>query len=80
MYYSEGNLSEAKKSFNMVLSLDPGHTGAREYLVKLETRRAELIRVYTAEARSRTQGKDYTRAIEYWKKVLVLDATNARQK
>ena len=77
MYYSEGNLNEAKKAFNMVLSLDPSHAGAQEYMAKLENRRAELIRVYTAEARSRTQGKDYTKAMEYWKKVLALDPTNA---
>jgi tetratricopeptide (TPR) repeat protein len=80
IYYSEGNLTEAKKAFDMVLSLDPDHAESKSYLTKLETRRAELIRVYTAEAKSRAQAKDYTKAIEFWQKVLALDTDNAQAK
>ncbi len=76
IYYSEGNLDNAKVSFQMVLSLDPNHAGAQEYMTRLEARRLELIRVYTAEAKSREQAKDYTKALENWKKVLDLDPQN----
>ena len=76
IYYSEGNLDNARVSFQMVLSLDPNHEGAKEYITRLEARRLELIRVYTAEAKSREQAKDYTKALENWKKVLDLDPQN----
>jgi hypothetical protein len=77
IYYSEGNLVEAQKSFNNVLSLDPDHKEARDYLSKIEPRRQELVAVYSAEARSREQAKDLTRALEYWQKVLALDPNNS---
>lgn len=80
IYYAEGNLNEAKKAFDMVLSLDPSHTEAKDYLAKLGTKSAELIAVYRAEALLRTQGKDLTKAIEYWQKVLDLDAQNTEAK
>ncbi|GAJ24092.1 unnamed protein product, partial [marine sediment metagenome] len=73
VYYTQGKLNEAKSSFNMVLSLNPDHEQAKEYLVIIEPRRAELISVYTSEARSRTRAKDLAKAIEYWQKVFDLD-------
>jgi len=80
IYYSEGNLNEAKAAFQAVLSLDPSHKGAQDYLAKIEPRRKELISVYSAEARSRTQAKDYAKAIEFWNKVLGLDPANSEAK
>jgi tetratricopeptide (TPR) repeat protein len=73
IYYSEGQLMEAKASFEKVLLIAPDNTEAKQYLGKIEPRRQELIGVYSAEARARVQAKDYTRAIEYWNKVLELD-------
>jgi len=80
IYYAEGNLSEAINSFEMIMGLDPDHQEAKDYLAKIEPKRKELIAIYTAEARSKTQTKDYTKAMEYWNKVLALDATNAEAK
>ncbi len=73
IYYSEGQLMEAKAAFEKVLLIAPDNSEAMQYLDKIEPRRQELIGVYSAEARSRVQAKDYTRAIEYWNKVLALD-------
>ena len=64
----------------MVLSLNPDHQQAKEYLVIIEPRRAELISVYTSEARSRTRAKDLAKAIEYWQKVFDLDPNNTDAK
>lgn len=80
IYYGEGNLVQAKQAFEMVLALDPDHAEAKTYLTKLETRRAELIAVYAAEARSREKAKDLTKALEYWQKVLALDPQNTEAK
>lgn len=80
VYYTQGKLNEAKSSFNMVLSLNPDHQQAKEYLVIIEPRRAELISVYTSEARSRTRAKDLAKAIEYWQKVFDLDPNNTDAK
>ena len=76
IYYSEGQLMEAKASFEKVIAIAPDNAEARQYLGKIEPRRQELIGVYSAEARARVQAKDYTRAIEYWNKVLELDPTS----
>jgi len=80
IYFTEGNLAESKKSFDLVISLDPENAEAKDYLAKIETRRAELITAYATEARTRAQAKDYTKAIEFWQKVLKLDANNAEAK
>ncbi len=80
IYFSEGNLEEALKSFNLVLSLDPDNADAKTYLANIEKRRVELIASYSAEAKSRTLSKDYVKAIEFWQKVLKLDPANAEAK
>lgn len=80
IYYTEGNLVEAKKSFDLVISLDPENAEAKDYLVKIENRRAELIAAYVAEARSRTQAKNLSKAIESWQNVLKLDPNYAEAK
>ncbi len=80
IYYSEGKLDQAKAAFQMVLSLNPVHKGARDYLSKIEPRRQELIRAYTTEALSREKSKDLTRALAYWQKVLELDTNNTQAK
>ncbi len=80
IYFSEGNLEEALKSFNLVLSLDPDNAEAKTYLANIEKRRVELIASYSAEAKSRTLSKDYAKAIEFWQKVLKLDPANAEAK
>jgi tetratricopeptide (TPR) repeat protein len=80
IYFSEGNLDDAKKSFEMVLSLDPENAEAKDYLAKIDSRRAELIAAYAAEAKNRAQAKDLAKAIEFWQKVLKLDPANAEAK
>ncbi|MGB3341863.1 MAG: tetratricopeptide repeat protein, partial [bacterium] len=77
IYYSEGNLNDAKLSFQKILELEPAHDEASSYLGKIEPRRAELIAAYSAEARSRAKAKDLTKAMELWKQVLVLDHNDA---
>jgi len=80
IYFTEGNLVEAKKTFDLVVSLDPDNAEAKSYLSKIEARRAELIAAYAAEARSRTQAKNLAKAIESWQNVLKLDPANAEAK
>jgi len=80
IYFSEGNLNEAKSAFEIVVSLDPDNVEAKDYLTKLEARRQELISAYSTEARTRAGAKDFTKAIEFWKKVLALDPTSAEAK
>ncbi len=76
IYFSEGNLKEAKKAFEMVLSLDPDNVEAKNYLGNVETRRNELISAYLTEARNREKANDFAKAIEFYQKVLDLDAQN----
>jgi len=80
IYFSEDNLDEATAAFTMVLSLDPEYQEAKDFLDKIDPRRAELIAEYTEEAKSRTEANDFTKAIESWQKVLELDAKNAEAK
>lgn len=80
IYFSEDNLDEATAAFTMVLSLDPEYQEAKDFLDKIDPRRAELIAEYTKEAKSRTEANDFTKAIESWQKVLELDAKNAEAK
>ncbi|UCG30856.1 MAG: tetratricopeptide repeat protein [candidate division WOR-3 bacterium] len=80
IYFSEGNLEQAKAAFEMVLSLDPGNVEAQESLGALELRRANLIAYYTSEATKQTQAKSYTQAIQSWQKVLSLDPNNTEAK
>jgi len=80
VFYTQGKLNQAQSSFNMVLSLNPDHKEAKEYLTLIGPRRAELIGVYSSEARSRTRAKDRAKAIEYWQKVLDLDPDNSEAK
>lgn len=72
IYFSEGNLVQAKAAFEMVLSLDPGNVEAQESLGALELRRANLIAYYASEAKKQTQSKRYSQAIESWEQVLSL--------
>jgi Tfp pilus assembly protein PilF len=76
IYLSEGNLAQAKSAFETVLSMDPANAEAQDYLNRVEVRRAQLIEYHSAEARKRTQAKDYTRAIQSWQQVLALDPEN----
>ena len=80
IYFSEGNLTQAKAAFEMVLSLDPGNVEAQESLGALELRRANLIAYYSSEAKKQTQAKRYTQAIQSWQQVLSLapDHTEAK--
>ena len=80
VFYTQGKLNQAQSSFNMVLSLNPDHKEAKEYLTLIGPRRAELIGVYSSEAKSRTRAKDRVKAIEYWQKVLDLDPDNSEAK
>ena len=80
VFYTQGKLNQAQSSFNMVLSLNPDHKEAKEYLTLIGPRRAELIGVYSSEARSRTRAKDMAKAIENWQKVLDLDPDNSEAK
>jgi len=80
VFYTQGKLNQAQSSFNMVLSLNPDHKEAKEYLTLIGPRRAELIGVYSSEARSRTRAKDMAKAIENWQKVLNLDPDNSEAK
>jgi tetratricopeptide (TPR) repeat protein len=77
IYYSEDNLTEAKAAFEMVLSIDPEHQEALQYLADIEIRRTELIATYSDEARTRTRQQDYAGAMTYWQKVLRLDPENS---
>ena len=76
MYLSENNLSQAKAAFETVLALDPKNQEALQSLNTVETRRVQLIDYYTSEAKKSGQAKEYTRAIELWQEVLVLDPEN----
>uniref|UniRef100_A0A7V3RGH2 Tetratricopeptide repeat protein n=1 Tax=candidate division WOR-3 bacterium TaxID=2052148 RepID=A0A7V3RGH2_UNCW3 len=76
IYFSEGNLNEAKKAFEMVISLDPDNVEAKNYLGNIENRRNELINAYLTEARNREKANDLTKAIEFYQKVLDLDPQN----
>jgi tetratricopeptide (TPR) repeat protein len=80
IYFSEGNLTQAKAAFEMVLSLDSGNVEAQESLGALELRRANLIAYYSSEAKKQTQAKRYTQAIQSWQQVLSLapDHTEAK--
>jgi tetratricopeptide (TPR) repeat protein len=76
IYFSDGNLSEAKKAFDMVLSLEPDNFEAKDYLTNIENRRRELIDDYLAAAKARETAKDLAKAIEFYQKVLELDPQN----
>ena len=80
IYFSEGNLIQAKTAFEMVLSLDPGNVEAQESLGALELRRANLIAYHTSEAKKQTQAKSYTQAIQSWQQVISLDPENTEAK
>lgn len=80
MYFSKEDLDNAKTSFEIVLSLDPEHPEAKEYLTTIEQKRKQLIAFYTANAKSRTSARDFTKALEFWQKVLGLEPTNAAAK
>ena len=60
----------------MALSLDPNKEQARDGLNAIDLRRTQLIDYYTSEATKQTQAKPYSRAIELWQEVLVLDPSN----
>lgn len=77
IYYAENNIVQAKAAFEMVLSLDPNHTEAQDYLNRVEVRRTQLINSYSAEARQASQAKNYARAIQLWQSVVNLDPANA---
>ncbi len=77
VYFSENNIVLAKKSFDAVIALDPSNAEALDYLSRIELKKTELLAVYANEAKQRTTAKDYKKAIEYWQKVLELDAGNA---
>ncbi|UCG91850.1 MAG: PEGA domain-containing protein [candidate division WOR-3 bacterium] len=81
-YYEQDNLNQAAASFEVVLALDAYNEEAHVYLANIEARRAalELIAQYSYEARSRTRGNEYSKAIEAWEKVLALDPNNAEAK
>jgi len=76
IYLSENNLQEAKTAYQMALSLDPNNSEAKDGLGNLELRRTQLIDYYTTEARKQGQAKAYSRAVELWQEVLVLDPGN----
>ncbi|UCG92396.1 MAG: tetratricopeptide repeat protein [candidate division WOR-3 bacterium] len=80
LYFSREDLANAKRAFEMVLSLNPANLEARDYLATIEQKREQLISLYAATAQSRTQAKDYTKALEYWQKVLDLDPGNTDAK
>ncbi len=80
IYYTEGKINDAATAFQNCLALDPDHSEAKNFLTMIEPRRQELIRVYSAEARSRTAAKSYTQAIASWQKVLELDPNNSAAK
>jgi tetratricopeptide (TPR) repeat protein len=80
IYYAEDNLDEARASFEMVIALEPRHEEARDYLELVEVKRAELISRYTDSARSSAEAENWERALEYWQKVLDLDATHTEAK
>jgi len=77
VYFSENNIVLAKKSFDAVIALDPANTEALDYLSRIALKKTELLAVYANEAKQRAKAKDYKKAIEYWQKVLELDAQNA---
>jgi tetratricopeptide (TPR) repeat protein len=76
-YFAENNIVLAKKSFDAVIALDSANAEARDYLSRIELKKTELLAVYANEAKQRAKAKDYKKAIEYWQKVLELDAANA---
>jgi tetratricopeptide (TPR) repeat protein len=80
IYLLENKLDPAKVAFEMVLSLDPDNTEAKEHLAQIEPKRAQLIAVYRAEAISRTRANDFAKAIESWQKVLSLDPDHSEAK
>ncbi|MBE0481321.1 MAG: tetratricopeptide repeat protein [Dehalococcoidia bacterium] len=80
IYFAEGNIVQAKAAFEIVLSLNPDHAEAQDYLNRVEVRRAQLIESYSAEARRYNQAKNYVRAIQSWQQVLALDPNSTAAK
>jgi len=76
IYLSENNLDQAKGAFEMVLAIDRENEEAKQGLSTVEMRRTQLIDYHIAEARKMDQAKEYSKAIELWQQVLVLDPDN----
>lgn len=80
LYFSKEDFDNATTAFEIVLSLDPDNAEAKEYLATIKQKREQLIAYYAANARSRAQAKDYTKALEFWQNVLDLDPDNTEAK
>jgi tetratricopeptide (TPR) repeat protein len=76
IYLSENNLIQAKAAYEMVLTLDAENEEAQAGLKAVDVRRTQLIDYYITEARKQGQAKAYSKAIELWQQVLVLDPEN----
>lgn len=82
-----GRIPEAKEKFNEALKLDPGNSEANEYLSKLTGQAArvssvskeELKKLYYDGVSLYLDGQN-RRAIDVWRKILVLDPENQEAK
>jgi tetratricopeptide (TPR) repeat protein len=76
IYMAENNLGQARAAYEMALSLDANNEQALEGLNTVDLRRTQLLDYYANEAKKQGQANAYSRAIELWQEVLVLDSEN----
>jgi len=83
---NSGRIPEAKEKFNEVLKLDPSNAEANEYLSKFTGKvgqftvsKEEIKKLYYDGVSLYLDGQN-RRAIEVWKKILVLDPDNQEAK
>ncbi|MBD3285444.1 tetratricopeptide repeat protein [candidate division WOR-3 bacterium] len=73
-YYNRGYYVKAQKSFNAVLSLDPNHSTAKNYLerIKAKLQKKDVDEIYLQGVQAYTNHR-YQEAVRYWEQVLKID-------
>jgi membrane associated rhomboid family serine protease len=70
-FHIKGNIKEASKMYNMVLSKDPGNEWAKENIKVIEIDSLSVL-AYNAH-----YAENYEAAKEFYKKIIALDSTNS---
>lgn len=73
-YFNQGSYVNAQKSFNAMLSLDPGNATAKQYLDRIKTKLQgkDADALYMQGVQAYTENR-YEEAIRYWEQVLSIN-------
>lgn len=77
-YYRHGDFPRAENLFELVLSIDPKHSGARSNLGSLRNERRAKISSYLSEAEAYLQNQDWPNALRFFELVLTINPDNVK--